>query len=111
LIPEQAEQRAVDEALRSTLAAGRRPSLRSTATVLAVSPRTLQRRLDECGVTFSTMLARAETRRACDLLRDSLRPIREVSAALGYRDPSSFSRAFRQWTGVSPREYRNALGR
>ena len=104
-------ERVAERILDSLLAAGERPTLRSVAALMATSPRTLQRRLDARGVTFSELVARAEAKRACMLLRDGALRIRDVGAALGYRDPSSFSRAFRHWTGVSPREYRRSFDR
>ena len=100
--------RRIQRVVQSRLDTGQRPTLRSTARDLQISPRTLQRRLDDQGLSFTVLLARAETHRACHLLRDQTLHISEVGRALGYRDPSSFSRAFRHWTGVSPREYRSS---
>ena len=102
------EVRRVQRVVQSRLAAGQRPTLRATARDLQISPRTLQRRLDDRGLSFTVLLARAEAQRACHLLRNQTLHISEISRALGYRDPSSFSRAFRHWTGVSPREYRSS---
>ncbi len=74
-----------------------------------MSPRTLQRNLDQASVSFSELLTRLESDRARALLSDPNLRIREISKSLGYRDPSSFSRAFRNWTGISPRNYRQRL--
>jgi AraC-like DNA-binding protein len=83
-----------------------RPTLPMAARALGMSSRTLQRRLDLEGVSFSQLLVRAESQRACELLRNPYLRVRAISQSLGYRDPSSFSRAFRHWTGVAPRDYR-----
>lgn len=83
-----------------------RPTLPMAARALRMSPRTLQRQLDLAGASFSQLLTRAESQRACELLRDPNLRVCEISRSLGYRDPSSFSRAFRHWTGVAPRAYR-----
>ena len=83
-----------------------RPTLPMAARTLRMSPRTLQRKLDLAGASFSQLLTRAESQRACELLRDPNLRVCEISRSLGYRDPSSFSRAFRHWSGVSPRDYR-----
>ncbi|MEU4428041.1 AraC family transcriptional regulator ligand-binding domain-containing protein [Actinoplanes sp. NPDC024001] len=75
---------------------------------LALSSRTLQRRLAEQGTTFQTVLE--QTRRA--LARHYLnRPevtITEIAFLLGYEEPSSFHRAFRQWSGTTPERVRTA---
>jgi AraC-like DNA-binding protein len=84
----------------------KRPTLAMAARAMRTSPRTLQRNLDQEGVGFKQLLERAESKRACELLRNPNLRVREISQSLGYRDPSSFSRAFRNWTGVSPRAYR-----
>ena len=86
-----------------------RPTLPMTARALKMSPRTLQRNLVEANVSFSKLLTRVESDRARALLSDPNLRIREISKSLGYRDPSSFSRAFRNWTGISPRNYRQRL--
>lgn len=86
-----------------------RPTLRMAARALNTSPRSLQRMLDQAGVSFSELLTQLESGRACELLHDPTLHIRQISRSLGYRDPSSFSRAFRNWTGASPRDYRRRL--
>jgi AraC-like DNA-binding protein len=42
-------------------------------------------------------------------LKTTRLPIGQVAKELGFRDPSSFSRAFQRWTGMSPRTYRRML--
>jgi AraC-like DNA-binding protein len=44
------------------------------------------------------------------LLRDVQLAVAEVGLLLGYQDPSAFQRAFRRWSGRSPRGYRRAAG-
>jgi AraC-like DNA-binding protein len=64
----------------------------------------LKRRLKQRGLTFQDLL----TSTRIDLARRQLSrgaPVTNVAADLGYSQVSAFSRAFRQWTGVSPREY------
>jgi AraC-like DNA-binding protein len=39
-------------------------------------------------------------------LRRNNKPIKQVALAVGFRNEKSFARAFRQWTGVSPGEFR-----
>ena len=83
-----------------------RPTLPMAARALNTSPRSLQRTLDRAGISYRDLTKRLELDRARVLLRDTDLRLREISQLLGYRDPSSFSRAFRHWTGVSPRDYR-----
>ena len=73
------------------------------------SRRTLQRHLAECGYTFSILLRRARLAVATGKLNDPSVKLIEIAFELGYTDPSHFSKAFRRWTGSSPREYRRSL--
>ena len=67
-------------------------------------PWTLKRRLKQRGVTFQDLLT--STRRALSMQQLSRGiPVTEVASALGYSQISAFSRAFRQWTGLSPRNF------
>jgi AraC-like DNA-binding protein len=76
------------------------------ARLLGMSPRALQRRLREEGTTFATVLTKLRQDMAQPLLRDGRLAVAEVAFLLGYEDPSSFQRAFRRWSGVSPRAFR-----
>jgi AraC-like DNA-binding protein len=95
--------------LIQNLAAGGAPNLRRVADAAGTSGRSLQRRLAESGVTFSEIAARTRLSHARGLLRDPAVKIIDVGFELGYSDPANFTRAFRRWTGVSPREFRQAL--
>jgi len=88
---------------------GGRPTLERTATVLGVSARTLQRRLGELGTSFSDLLDKFRRDMSTRLLRNESLAVYEVAFLLGYSEPSTFYRAFRRWTGVSPVEYRRSL--
>ena len=76
------------------------------ARALAVSPRTLQRRLDAEGATFSGLLDRVRQRRALDLLGDGALSVQEVAYLVGYSEPRAFHRSFRRWTGTSAGAWR-----
>jgi AraC-like DNA-binding protein len=45
---------------------------------------------------------------ARQMLRETGRPISYISAALGYAEPAAFTRSFRRWSGVSPRDWRDS---
>ena len=86
-------------------------NLAALAAKLGVPPRTLQRHLAKVGITFSVMLADVRSALAQDLLSNPALTVEEVAIAIGYSEPGNFRRAFREWTGVTPSEYRLALRR
>ena len=73
-----------------------------TAQLMNMTERTLLRRLKEEGATFQQVLDKLREELAYDYM---LRPnitIQEVSDLLGFSEPSTFSRAFKRWTGHNP---------
>jgi AraC-like DNA-binding protein len=82
------------------------PSLDEVAARLFVSTRTLKRRLQESGTSFSLLLRDTRTRDACDLLARTDLPVQAIATRLGYENPANFSRAFTQVTGKTPSLYR-----
>ncbi|MEV6275086.1 AraC family transcriptional regulator ligand-binding domain-containing protein [Nocardia sp. NPDC051832] len=85
-------------------------SLDAVAHRLAMSPRTLQRRLGEHGSSWRTEVEAVRHSTATALLRDTALPVHSVAARLGYSDPRALRRAFHRWTGQSPDAFRRALG-
>ena len=85
------------------------PVIGEVAAKLAVSPRTLQRRLSEEGTSFNSVVDSLRKDMARELLKDADLAVYEVAYLLGYSDPSAFFRAFRRWHEVSPEEYRREL--
>ena len=81
-------------------------SLEETAALLAVSPRTLKRRLADEGKDFSLLLEEERRDRAFLLLRSPETTVDGVADALGYSDTANFTRAFRRWTGTTPTAFR-----
>ena len=82
------------------------PSVEHVAELLRLPVRTLQRRLNEQGLTYSDLVEDLRYREACRLLKRTDKPVAAIATALGYRDPSHFSRAFRRWSGLRPSQYR-----
>ena len=80
-------------------------SVERVARDLGCSRHTLHRRLKAEGVSFATVLEEFRRRRAIRLLGERM-SVKEVAYRLGYSDPAAFSRAFKRWTGTSPREAR-----
>jgi len=69
------------------------------------SRRTLQRRLTEAGPSFSQLRDEARLITAAGLIETDVK-LSEIAVKLGYSDPAHFTRAFKEWTSVSPAEYR-----
>jgi AraC-like DNA-binding protein len=89
-----------------SLLAGRRPSLHDVAREIGMSARTLQRRLGEGGITFQEILEEARRELAHHYLVETRMELVETAYLLGYEDSNSFFRAFHQWEGTTPGEWR-----
>jgi AraC-like DNA-binding protein len=87
------------------------PTLGHVGRDLAMSPRTLQRRLQEEGLSFADLLADTRRQLALGYLSDDALSLAEVAWLLGYREETSFFRAFRRWTGTTPTAWRAQAGR
>jgi AraC-like DNA-binding protein len=94
-------ERAIDQRLGRDLVGAR-----DIARTLGCSRQTLYRRLKAEGHTFEDVLDRLRREQALRLLRNSRLTIQSIGYRLGYSDPAAFSRAFKRWTGVSPRTHR-----
>ncbi|MGI9369973.1 MAG: helix-turn-helix domain-containing protein [Ruegeria sp.] len=79
---------------------------KSAAALVQMSPWKLKRVLAAQNTDVSQEIRRSVVKHARKQLRDTSRPVSEIAAALGYADPSNFSRAFRQATGHSPSDFR-----
>lgn len=95
----------VRAALIEMLPAGR-ATAEAVGSHLALSTRSLHRRLNEEGTSFQTILNATRTELSLHYLRRDDVSIEEISYLLAFRDPNSFYRAFRGWTGMTPREAR-----
>ncbi len=87
------------------------PSTDRVAQVLGVKPRRLRERLEAEGSSVKGLLEDLRCELARQLLEDSRMPIAEIAATLHYSRPGAFSRAFKGWTGQTPRQWRTAVGR
>ncbi|GGZ29072.1 AraC family transcriptional regulator [Asticcacaulis endophyticus] len=95
----------VKAVLKGKLASGR-PELAEVARDLGLSERTLQRRITEAETSFRSLLNDARREWGCQLLRDGTSGIDEIAYLLGYQDTRSFCRAFREWEGLPPNQWR-----
>lgn len=81
------------------------PSVEELAANFAMSPRSLQRRLQEEGVTYQQLADEIRKTLALHYLQSGSYPVKEISYMLGYNESSAFVRAFRRWTGTTPMGY------
>lgn len=82
--------------------------LANAAEALQVSPRTLQRKLEITGHDFGQLRDEILCDLACDSLSNTDHSVSRISRTLGYKDPASFTTAFKRWRGVPPQAYREA---
>ena len=76
------------------------------AQALSMSDRSLQRKLKNEGTTFKSILTEVRKEMAQKYIQDRQLTLTEISFLLGFSEMSAFSRAFKQWTGVSPANQR-----
>ena len=74
--------------------------------ITGMSFRTLQCTLDKQCTSYSRILDQARFQKAQSLLKETNEKLLNISLMLGYENASTFSRAFKRWSGVSPREFR-----
>lgn len=84
------------------------PSFPVVAQRLGVAERSLHRRLAREGVSFQALADRVRMERARELLGTTDLSVERIGEMLSFAETASFSRAFKRWTGVSPRHYRAA---
>jgi len=102
--------RKVREALVVQLGGGE-PTKTETARLLAMTERTLLRRLQEENTTFQEVLDHLREEKAYDHLRQADLTIDAIAVKLGFSTSSTFSRAFTRWTGQRPSDWRESQRR
>ena len=76
------------------------------ARCLNMSDQTLKRRLAAEGVSYKSLVKDIRQKKACDLLQSTELTMEEIANNVGYRDVANFYRAFKSWTGLTPRSCR-----
>jgi len=98
---------AVKEVVNSDL------SSRMSATVAArefyISPRTFVRRLSSFGLSYKNIADDVRKEHAIEFLEKTNLKVAEIAIRLGYANSSNFSKAFKSWTGLPPKEYRETI--
>ncbi|MFJ6246631.1 MULTISPECIES: AraC family transcriptional regulator [unclassified Streptomyces] len=87
------------------LPAGPVPTPEQLAVRLSISPQTLRRRLAAEGTTYQRLRDQVRRDHAIAELAGGRVSIERLSRQLGFSEPSAFHRAFRRWTGETPRAY------
>jgi AraC-like DNA-binding protein len=104
----------LEEALRAWMMhAGHRAdsaTLEHAAADFGVTPRTMQRRLKELGISFLDLRAQMRMELARRLLAGSPLSVTSIAVQLGFSETSAFTRAFRSHAQQSPRAFRQAAG-
>lgn len=72
-----------------------------------VSVKTVQRQLKRFNTNFSELVQATKVKLACRHLKEKKLSIKQITFRLGFNSPSSFSRAFKKWTGCSPSDFGN----
>ncbi len=83
--------------------------LERTARELGIGARTLQRRLQDVGISFSSLRDQVRSEAALVLIRRADLSIDELADRLGYAERSNFTHAFSRWTGMTPGAFRRRL--
>ena len=86
---------------------GQRPSLDVISGQLQMSSRSLRRHLQQNGINFTQLLDEIQREIANMLLQHPSMSVKRVALQLGFEEPSSFSRAYKRWSGISPQQYRD----
>lgn len=87
-----------------------RVRLATIAEELALSPRTLQRKLGEAGASYQGVLDDARFALARDYLRQPGLSLADIAFLLGYQEQSAFTHAFKEWSGLNPGAWRERAG-
>lgn len=94
--------------IESVLATGE-ASLPVVANLLNIHPRLLQKKLQQRGSSFRQLLDQMRYQQAQLQLSHSTVGLTDLALNLGYSDETAFSRAFKRWSGLAPRQWRQRV--
>jgi AraC-like DNA-binding protein len=100
----QRVRRMIEQRLRES----RETTADTVARALHMSSRTLSRKLEQEGTSFTAELSTVRQELARALLQEPSRPLGEIAFMLGFTHVESFHRAFKRWNGATPLAYRTA---
>jgi AraC-like DNA-binding protein len=99
----------VRENVRVAIDKRERPTRAYIAKQMGIGERTLGRRLEEEGNSFRTLVDDTRCKLALSMLRADELSVSEIAHVIGFQDSTSFTKAFRRWTGESPSARRERL--
>ena len=102
-------QDGLEQTLRMWIASqlqGQAPARAQAARALGLSERTLARRMRAEGLSYCALLDGVRRDAALQAVAQTTRALSDIALALGYAEPSVFTRAFRRWTGATPGQWR-----
>jgi AraC-like DNA-binding protein len=105
---ERASTRSAVEGVLPQLLPHAKASASNVARKLAISTRTLSRKLRDEDVAFAEILEETRAALAKRYLAERDLPVSQIAWLLGYGEVSSFTHAFKRWTGMTPRQFRSA---
>ena len=86
-----------------------RPNQAEIARVLNMSLRNFQRKLKQEGTSFRELVDTIRKDLAIQFIKEHDRSISAISYSLGFTEPANFTRSFKSWTGMSPKQFRQQL--
>jgi AraC-like DNA-binding protein len=111
VIPARPATHGHSERLREYLLAHAAPAqldMETVARKFGMSVRSFRRRLSEEGVTYGVLVDEALVILAKRLLDDPHKSIQDAAYGIGFSEASAFHRAFKRWTGMTPKQYRDS---
>ncbi|MGI9318626.1 MAG: AraC family transcriptional regulator [bacterium] len=88
-----------------------RPNQVEVARMLNMSLRNFQRKLKQEGTSFRELVDTIRKDLAIQFIKEQDRSISAISYSLGFTEPANFTRSFKTWTGMSPKQFRQKLKR
>lgn len=85
---------------------GSNPSAETIAASLNMNPRTLQRYLSTNKITLKYLLEQVKFAQAKTFLSQESLSVAEIAIELGYIEPANFTRAFKRWSGLTPKQFK-----
>jgi len=83
-------------------------SINNVALALNISSRTLHRRLEEESTSFRVLVDSVRQKTAMEHMKNSRLTVENIGYLLGFSSHSNYSRAFKRWTGLTPKEFRSS---